>query len=64
MVELDDALSALAKKNEELAALLELCHFGGMTLEEIATLRQVAPETIRRQLRLAEAWLGSYISKS
>jgi RNA polymerase sigma factor (TIGR02999 family) len=63
VVELDDALSALSAKDEDLASLLELRHFGGMTLDEIAALRQVSPETVRRQLRLAEAWLGSYMRK-
>lgn len=61
LVALDDALGALSANDERMAELVELRHFGGMTLEEIGTLRGVSAETVRRQLRLAEAWLGSYM---
>ncbi|MGJ5817505.1 ECF-type sigma factor [Paludibaculum fermentans] len=61
VVRLDDALSTLSGQDAELAKILELKHFGGMTLEEIGDLHGVSAETVRRQLRLAEAWLGSYL---
>ncbi len=58
---LDEALEILARQDAGLAALIDLRHFGGFTLEEIADLRQVSPETVRRHLRLAESWLAAHL---
>ncbi len=38
---------------------MELRYFGGLSLEEIAQTLEVSSATVRRDLRLAEAWLNS-----
>lgn len=54
---LDDALKALAKVNEKRARLVELRFFGGMTAENIAEYMAVPVHSVRRELRIAQAWL-------
>lgn len=63
LVELHEALEDLAEKDPELASLVDLRHFAGLSVEEMAELLQVSTDTVRRRLRLAEAWLGSYLGK-
>ena len=57
LIALDDALSALAEKDPELARLVELRYFGGMTVEETAEAFDVSPATVKRQWATARAWL-------
>lgn len=54
---LDDALNTLAQSEPRKAELIELRYFGGMTLEESADYLGISIATIRRELRLAQAWL-------
>jgi len=57
LIALDDALSQLAAMDPELARLVELRYFGGMTVEETAEALQVSPATVKRQWAVARAWL-------
>ena len=57
LVRLDEALIALAEIEARKSRVVELRFFGGMTEEETAEFLKVSPETVRRDLRLAKAWL-------
>jgi RNA polymerase sigma factor (TIGR02999 family) len=57
VVLLDDTLTALAAVDARKAQSVELRFFGGLTEEETAEVLKVSPETVRRDLRLAKAWL-------
>jgi RNA polymerase sigma factor (TIGR02999 family) len=57
LLALDDALRALEKFDERKAQLIEMRYFGRMTAEETAAALSESVHVIRRQLRLAEAWL-------
>ena len=57
LVRLDEALIALAEIDARKSRVVELRFFGGMTEEETAEFLNVSPETVRRDLRLAKAWL-------
>ena len=57
LVELDEALAALAQFDERNAEVVEMRLFGGLTVEEIAAALGVSPETVRRDWRLARSWL-------
>ena len=57
MLALNEALESLAKRDEELEALLELHYFGGYTTREIAEALDVSESTAKRQLRFARAWV-------
>lgn len=57
LLELDDALAALAVENEMLARLVEMRYFGGMTAEESADALGISVHIARHHLRYAQAWL-------
>ncbi len=56
---LHEALEDLSKFDERRGRIVELRYFGGFTEEETAALLEVSPATVRRDMRLAEAWLRS-----
>ena len=58
----DEALQALAKVDERKSKVVELRFFGGLTEAEIAEALQISPETVRRDWRLAKAWLLKFLS--
>lgn len=57
VIALDDALKTLAAEDGSKARLVELRFFGGMTAEEIAECEAMPVHVVRRQLRIAQAWL-------
>jgi RNA polymerase sigma factor (TIGR02999 family) len=57
VVRLDDALKQLAEQDETKARLVEMRFFGGMTAENIAECTAMPVHTVRRELRIAQAWL-------
>ena len=57
MLSLDHALSVLAAQDERAASVIELHHFGGLTYDEVGAVVGVSPATVKRDLRLARAWL-------
>ena len=54
---LDAALQRLARLDPELARLVELRYFGGLTIEETAEALGVSPATVKREWTAARAWL-------
>ena len=54
---LDEALSRLAELDADLAKVVELRYFGGLTVEEVADVMGTSPATVKRQWALARAWL-------
>jgi RNA polymerase sigma factor (TIGR02999 family) len=62
LVALDDALSALEKLDPRQARTVELRFFGGLSLEEVAEVLQVSLSTVRRDWRMAQAWLHQQLS--
>jgi len=54
---LDDALVALGGDDEQLARVIEMRYFGGMTAEESAEALGISAHIVRHQLRFAHAWL-------
>jgi RNA polymerase sigma factor (TIGR02999 family) len=54
---LDEALVRLAALDTELAKVVELRYFGGLTVEEVADVMGTSPATVKRQWALARAWL-------
>ena len=54
---LDDALNALAARAPRKAKVVELRFFGGLTMEEAGEVLEVSARTVRREWRLAKAWL-------
>jgi len=57
LVALDDALNSLAMIDERKSRVVELRFFGGLSVEETASVLNVSPQTILRDWRLAKSWL-------
>ena len=54
---LEDALRALSAIDDRKNQVVELRFFGGLTVEETAEVLSVSPETVKRDWKLARAWL-------
>ena len=63
LVELDDALNALAGVDPRKEQIVELRYFGGLSVEETAAALQVSTGTVMRDWRLAKAWLHRELSR-
>lgn len=57
VLDLDEALTRLAKLDAKQARIVELRFFGGMKFDEIAGVLKVSSRTIEREWRRVRAWL-------
>ena len=57
LVALDDALNLLAEIDPQKMKIVELRFFGGLSVEETAEVLGVSAPTVKRQWRMAKAWL-------
>ena len=64
LVELDQALTELAKFDERKARIVELKFFGGLKMDEIAEVVGVAEITVLREWQKAKAWLYMQLNKT
>ena len=64
LVALDDALSSLATLDARKGQVVELRFFGGLSNEETAAALGVSEGTVRRDWRLAKAWLLNELERS
>ncbi|MBP7777456.1 MAG: sigma-70 family RNA polymerase sigma factor [Acidobacteria bacterium] len=55
---LNQALEGLAEMDGDLARMVELRYFGGLTLDETADVLGVSPQTVSRDWTVARAWLS------
>ena len=57
LLSLDEALDRLAEEDSQLAKLVELRYFTGLTIDETAKVLGVSPRTTKRNWAYARAWL-------
>ena len=62
LMALDEALSRLADRNPRLAEVVELRFFGGLSVQETASALDVSERTVKRDWRLARAFLHEALS--
>jgi RNA polymerase sigma-70 factor, ECF subfamily len=58
---LDEALKRLAKFDARQGRVVELRYFGGLTNEEIASVLDISERTVKREWRMAKAWLYNQV---
>jgi RNA polymerase sigma-70 factor (ECF subfamily) len=63
LIRIDDALKALEEFDSRKARMVELRFFGGLSVEETATVLKVSVQTVHRDWKLARAWLLSELKK-
>lgn len=64
LLALDDALSDLEKLSERQGKVVEFRFFGGLNHEEIAEVLDVSVPTVKRDWRVARAWLSREMKRS
>ena len=57
LVTLDDALERLTAQDPRQARIVELRFFGGLSVEETATVIGASSRTVKRDWQFARAWL-------
>jgi len=63
VVALDDALNKLATLDPRRSRIIEMRFFGGLSIEETATVLDISPATVKREYTSARAWLQREMSK-
>ena len=58
LLDLDAALTKLAQREPDMAKLVELRYFAGLSVDESAKALDVSPRTVKRNWAFARAWLG------
>lgn len=61
LVSLDAALKRLAEFDETQARIVELRFFGGLTVEEVAEVMNISESTVKREWKMAKAWLKTQL---
>jgi len=62
MMALDEALNGLDLVDSQQRHIVELRFFGGLTIEETAQVLEISPATVKRDWRMAKAWLHRELS--
>jgi len=62
IVAIDDALKTFAEMDPRKARVVELRFFGGLSVEEIAEVLKISPQSVLRDWKLAKAWLMRELS--
>jgi RNA polymerase sigma-70 factor, ECF subfamily len=60
---LDEALDSLSKIDARKGRVVELRYFGGLNVEETAEVLRISPETVKRDWKMAKAWLFAELTK-
>ena len=64
LLALDEALTRLALIDEQQARVVELKYFSGLSIEETAEALGISPATVKRDWRMAKAWLRHELSQA
>lgn len=64
LIALDDALTGLENLDADQSRIVELRFFGGLTIEETGVALGISPATVKREWRMARAWLQREMDKS
>jgi RNA polymerase sigma factor (TIGR02999 family) len=64
MLEIDRLLGRLAQLDQEMARVVELRWFGGLSVEEAAEVLEISPRSVNRAWTAARAWLSCALAES
>ena len=63
LIALDEALTRLSSFDPRQGRIVELRYFGGLSVEEVAEVLEVSTATIKRETRVARAWLQRQMTR-
>jgi len=61
LLAIEDALERLAGIDPRQGRIVELRYFGGLSIEEIATVMEISERTVKREWQMARAWLRAEV---
>ena len=64
VIAIDRALTRLSHRDAQQERIVELRFFGGLTVEETAQVLDVSPSTVKRDWRVAKAWLSREVGRN
>ena len=64
LLALDEALNSLSKVDARKGRVVELRYFGGLSVEETSAVMGISPETVKRDWKMAKAWLFAALTTS
>ena len=64
MLRFDEAVQKLVGESEDLAEVVDLSCFGGLSNQEIAELTGANVRTVQRKLVRAQAWIATFLADS
>ena len=64
VIDLDRALSELAREDKRMADVVELHYFAGMTYKEAGSVLEISEATAKRALRFGKAWIAAYLERN
>jgi len=64
LVLLDDALDSLSRLDPQQGRIIELRFFGGLSIEDTASILGISTSTVSRDWNLARAWLHRELTRS
>ena len=64
LIALDDALNTLARLDPQQCRVVELRFFGGLSIEDTASVLGISPATVKRDWSTAKAWLRHEIDRT
>lgn len=64
LVALDDALNTLTRLDPQQCRIVELRFFGGLSIDDTASVLSISPATVKRDWSTAKAWLRHEMSRT
>jgi RNA polymerase sigma factor (TIGR02999 family) len=64
LLALNEALNSLSAIDTQQSRVVELRVFGGLTVEETASVLGISPRTVKREWSMAKAWLHKQMKRS
>ena len=64
LILVNDALLRLERLDPRQARIVELRYFGGMTVEETASVMELSPASVKREWRVARRWLHRELARA
>ncbi len=64
LMALDEALNALERIDTQQRQIVEMRYFGALSIEETAQVLGISPATVKRDWRMARAWLHRELSSA
>jgi RNA polymerase sigma factor (sigma-70 family) len=59
----DETLARLELLDPQQARVVELRHFGGLSVEETAEAMEISPRTVKRDWAMAKGWMKSQLTE-